>query len=107
MSNSSSPAIVSPVYSEFADDPDFCDLLGMFLESLNERRSELDSLFQKRQWDTLGQVAHQIKGAGGGYGFPGLTRKASGLEEAVKRANQDEIAYVMQELFAYMDRLCV
>lgn len=98
-------AMDAPVYSEFADDPDFGDLLHLFIESLHKQRSEILSLFQDRQWDGLHSMAHQIKGAAGGYGFPQLTEKAYALETAAGEKNEAEIAIHLEDLLTYMARL--
>lgn len=105
MPNSSPSTIHDPVYSEFADDPDFHDLLDMFMTSMEEQRAEILSLFRNRHWSDLKRIAHQLKGAGGGYGFPGLSEKARELEVAASEQNEAEIASNIGELFAYMDRL--
>lgn len=95
----------TPVFSEFADDPEYQDLLEMFLESLEEQRQELMAARNQGQWEELGRKAHQLKGAGGGYGFPGLTEKALALETCCKARDEDAILPRLDELFAYIDRL--
>lgn len=107
MSNPSPNALHTPVRSQFADDPDFHELLHLFIESLNEQRADIRSVFENRQWDDLARIAHQLKGAGGGYGFPGLTEKAASLEVAACEENETEVGSILEELFAYIDRFHV
>jgi len=101
-----SPQLCSePVRSEFADDPDFAELLEMFLESAHEKRTEIQSAFERQEWDGIRVLAHQLKGAGGGYGFPGLTSVSGDLESACKSKDINQIGETLNSLLGYIDRL--
>ncbi len=93
------------IRSEFADDPDFAELLEMFMESLQERRIELMSSFENGNLERIKTLSHQLKGAGGGYGFSGLTPLAAELEQACKTQNLNAIPELLQALLAYIDRV--
>jgi HPt (histidine-containing phosphotransfer) domain-containing protein len=95
----------SPITSEFAEDADFQDLLEIFYDSLAEQRSELARAFAEKQWDELSRKSHQLKGAGGGYGFPGLTAAALALETASDRQQPWEIQEGLDDLLTYLDRI--
>lgn len=98
-----------PVYSTFADDPDFDELLELFLESIAEKRAHLTESFDGGDFEQLRTVAHQLKGAGGGYGFDGLTEVARELENACKAdvADVDRIGEELDRVFAYMSRITI
>lgn len=95
------------VYSEFAADPEYRELLEMFDEALPERRRSLTDAFRVGNFQELLTLAHQLKGAGGGFGFPGLTDFAAVLEEACKAADATRIAAALDQLLAYMHRIAV
>lgn len=96
-----------PIRSEFADDPDFLELLEMFHESLQERRIEMASAFQNGNFEQLKTLAHQLKGAGGGYGFSGLTPIASRLEQACKNHDLVAMPELVSAVLAYIDRVVI
>ena len=75
-----------PVLSEFADDPDMSDLVGDFVGRMPERINALKSAFEAGDTEQVMRLAHQLKGSGGGYGFPLLTEVAGELEQKAKSA---------------------
>ncbi len=99
------PSHSVPVRSEFADDPDFQELLGRFFESLQQQRREIVAALDLSHWEEVARKAHQLKGAGGGYGFPGLSETARRLEEVCKTQNAAAIASALEDLLAYLDRI--
>ena len=96
---------LTPVYSDFSDDPDYSELLNFFVEALPERFASLLELQERGEIESLRELAHQLKGAGGGYGFPGLTEAARELESACKESNEDLINERLDQLTAYMSRI--
>ncbi|MCH7688591.1 MAG: Hpt domain-containing protein [Planctomycetes bacterium] len=96
---------LTPVYSDFSDDPDYSELLNFFVEALPERISRLQELQESGEFEPLQELAHQLKGAGGGYGFPGMTEAARELESACKEKNQDLISERLDQLTEYMSRI--
>jgi HPt (histidine-containing phosphotransfer) domain-containing protein len=96
---------LTSVYSDFSDDPDYSKLLNFFVDALPERFALLLELQEKGEIEPLRELAHQLKGAGGGYGFPGLTEAARELESACKEKNQDLISERLDQLTEYMSRI--
>ncbi len=74
----------SPIRSEFASDPDMAELVSEFTASLPARTEKLAQLIADRDLDQLRQVVHQLKGAGGGYGFAEITQLAGEAEHTIK-----------------------
>lgn len=95
------------VHSQFAADTEYRELLEMFAEALPERRRSLTDAFRAGKVSDLQTLAHQLKGAGGGFGFPGLTDHAAELETACKEGEPDRIAAELDRMLAYMDRIAV
>ena len=85
MTNSTVPA--SFLYSSLADDPDLGELVEMYVDEMPERIESLRSLLAAEDWNELSRFAHQIKGAGGSYGFEQLTPLAFTLEQAAREAD--------------------
>jgi HPt (histidine-containing phosphotransfer) domain-containing protein len=83
-----------PIFSDFASDPDFEDLLEMFAETVGERRVLLQQQFRDGSVDEMRVTAHQLKGAGGGYGFDGLSSVAAELEQACKENDIDRVGQI-------------
>jgi CheY-like chemotaxis protein len=74
-----------PLASIFADDPDLAELVLAFVASLPDRIRDLRGAIDREDVPTVRRVAHQLKGAGGGYGFPAITDAAGAVESAIDR----------------------
>jgi signal transduction histidine kinase/CheY-like chemotaxis protein/HPt (histidine-containing phosphotransfer) domain-containing protein len=70
--------------STLADEPTVKKLLERFIERLPERVTTLSTLLQEQNLAELKQAVHQLKGAGGGYGFPSITEVASVVEDHLR-----------------------
>lgn len=99
---------LEPLVSSFADDPDMADLVEMFVDELPQRIDSLRSLFDQQQFQDLETMAHQIKGAGGGYGYPSLTEAARKLENTLKKQNNlHGVQTALEELIQLCTRACL
>ena len=61
------------IRSEMASETKLQKLLDRFIERLPERIATIQSLLDGQDLGALRQAVHQLKGAGGGYGFPRIT----------------------------------
>ena len=95
----------APVYSTFADDPDYTDILNVFVEGVPQRIQSLKKMYEGQQIAELECLAHQLKGAGGGYGFPGVSETATNLESACQSSDLEAISARLDELTAYLSRI--
>lgn len=73
-----------PIRSIFENDPDMMEIVRDFAAALPERRRSLQALLEANDLDALQVAAHQLKGAGGGYGFQPITDTAARLEQALR-----------------------
>ena len=78
------------LYSSLGGDPDFAPLVDWFIQELPNRIATLEEKLAGADWDGLRQAAHQLKGAGGSYGFEAITPAAGHLEAAVVKGEPEE-----------------
>ena len=90
------------VRSEYADDPDLAEALDAFIAGLGDHVEAMGQAFMAGSYDELQREAHQLKGAGGSYGYPSVSEAAAVLEDAA-RARDAEKANLALSDFA---RLC-
>jgi HPt (histidine-containing phosphotransfer) domain-containing protein len=76
---------VEPIRSLYEDDPDMLEIVREFARELPERARALEERCAAGHLAELQRLAHQLKGAGGGYGFPRITELAASLESALKQ----------------------
>jgi signal transduction histidine kinase/CheY-like chemotaxis protein len=69
--------------STLEDDEDMKEIVRQFVRDLPERSSAILRASSASDVETLRRLAHQLKGAGGGYGFPSITEAASAVEQAL------------------------
>jgi HPt (histidine-containing phosphotransfer) domain-containing protein len=70
----------APITSEFADDPDMAELVGLFISELPQRVGAILGALTAGDMAMLRRLAHQLKGAGAGYGFPLISERAAEVE---------------------------
>jgi signal transduction histidine kinase/HPt (histidine-containing phosphotransfer) domain-containing protein/ActR/RegA family two-component response regulator len=100
------PPESAPVRSEYADDPAMTGLVTEFVSDLPKRVRELEALLAQRNVADLRRAVHQLKGAGGGYGYPDLTRLAAGAEKQIDTgAALDAVAADVNDLIALIRRV--
>ena len=86
------------IYSTL-DDPDLEELVEMFIQELPARLVQLCTSAAASDWAAVGRLAHQLKGAGGSYGFRQLSVRAGALEHAAKHdGGQTAIQQLLNEL---------
>jgi histidine phosphotransfer protein HptB len=97
----------SPICSELSNDTEFRELIRVFTDALPDRRETLLALHGNGAIEELGVCAHQLKGAGAGYGFPGLTTASARLEQSCRQRDTEQIAKAVSELVNYINRIVV
>jgi HPt (histidine-containing phosphotransfer) domain-containing protein len=75
---------MDPIRSTYEADPDMLEIVCDFARELPARTALLETLLHSRAFAELQTLAHQLKGAGGGYGFARITEDAARLEQALK-----------------------
>ena len=77
------------VHSSLATDPEFGELVALFVDEMPTRINQLETQARNRDWTQLTRTAHQLKGAAGSYGLHDITPFAARLERAAGEAQQD------------------
>ncbi len=79
------------IISRLADNPRVMKILPEFIEGLPHKVNAMVDLLSRNDLAELQKVVHQLRGAGGGYGFDLITEPASRAEEAIKTTQALEV----------------
>lgn len=102
------PAYDGLIGSELVrDDPSFTKIVDQFVDGLKDRLAKMEEAVRKADFESLRTAAHQLKGSGGGFGFPVLTESAAALEQHAKSHALDDCQSALTELRALCSRLVV
>lgn len=75
------------------------DLQNQFLKSIGLKMNSIKELFNNKAMELLAKEVHQLRGAGGFFGFPLLTQISEKIEYAVKNdSNEQVIQQLIKEL---------
>ncbi|MFQ5875320.1 MAG: Hpt domain-containing protein [Dehalococcoidia bacterium] len=78
-------------------------LVPAFFEARYEDIKSLLEALEQADYETIRDVGHTLKGAGGSYGFDAVTDIGSSLEQAAKEKRAEEIRRRVAELSTYLD----
>jgi len=85
-----------PLVSSLSNDPDMLDLVEEFVQMLPERVHAIEDAIAANDLSTLMRLAHQLKGASGGYGFDTIGQAAATLEHSARAA--DSVAQLTSQV---------
>lgn len=75
--------------SEFVDEPEMMEIVDEFLRGLEERANEVEIALSLEDYPQLTRIAHTVKGAAGGYGYPTIGQLAGEIER-ISKSNGDK-----------------
>ncbi len=81
------------LYSELRDDPDFTELIDAFLAGLPAKVERLEHARSTGGLLDLARLAHQLKGAAGGYGYPSISDAARHVEQHARARTTADSAF--------------
>ena len=92
-----------------ATNPKYRALLDKFISRLPERVATMTRLLQEQNLVELERAVHQLKGAGHGYGFTGITEIAARAEQRIRakagieaiKAEVDELVRLIRSVQGY------
>jgi len=93
------------ILSAFRNDPDMGGVIAEFVGHLPERLAQMRQAAGSSLWDVLRRLAHQLKGAGGSYGYACLTDAARELESPVNQADVEGAMLALNHLAHLCERI--
>jgi len=88
-----------PIASMLIDeDPNFIDLVAKFVAELPESLKKLNAAYDERNWSILKKGLHNLKGIGGGFGYPVLTDLAGKAEFQIFSENYEYAKVFLDEI---------
>ena len=86
------------IYSELADEVELVEIIDEFVAGLSEQVRVMREELKHGQYEDLRRLAHQLKGAGGSYGYAKLSEVARGLEQAAKDEDHEAAELALAEV---------
>jgi HPt (histidine-containing phosphotransfer) domain-containing protein len=86
-------------------DAQIAALVPAFLANRAADVGKIRAALASADFETVRVTAHGMKGAGGGYGFPEITRLGAAMEEGATRRDVDAISALVTSLEAYLTRI--
>jgi DNA-binding response OmpR family regulator len=85
--------------------PKFTDLIPGFLQNRRQDVIAMLDALDRADFETVESLGHGMKGAGGSWGFQGITDIGAALEQAAESADDDSSRKWVSELSRYLDRV--
>ena len=86
-------------------DVDLEDLIPGFLERRQQDLQVLRDALSKADFEQICQLAHTLKGVGGGYGFDAITSISQQIQQAAETGRADKIEAELAVLTNYLERV--
>jgi histidine phosphotransfer protein HptB len=102
---STPPEPAGRIVSQYASDPEMAELIELFVSELPQRIEALNSAWNESRMTEVTRIAHQLRGACSGYGFPSLGKAAGALEDGLRTGAADGASSLAGEFKALVD-LC-
>ena len=87
------------------DEPEMSDLVEKYCTRLPGQVEQFKQALRKGDMDSLRRLAHDLKGAGGGMGFPALTDIAVAIEDRLKQQDVNHLDVLVEELESIVQRI--
>jgi two-component system, sensor histidine kinase and response regulator len=89
------------------DDPEFREIVIEFVDRLRANLDKMRSAASVKDYQTLGGLAHWLKGSAGTAGFSALTAAALPLERAVQEGDPAAIAAYLSDVTQLADQIVI
>jgi HPt (histidine-containing phosphotransfer) domain-containing protein len=86
-------------------DPQIAALVPRFLANRAADIHKIRTALAGADFEAIRGSAHGMKGAGGGYGFPEISRLGAALEEGARQRDAAAIAALVASLEEYLGRI--
>ncbi|WP_455376109.1 ATP-binding protein [Kaarinaea lacus] len=84
--------------NEIANDPEFQLLVRQFVSSLPDVVESIKNAVRDRDWETAESLTHKLKGVGGNYGYPNLSKLSQKINAQIKSEIYDQVEHLVAEL---------
>jgi len=106
MSREAGGAEAAPIKSALLDDdPEIIELVHNYIRNLPEVIQHIEASLQQGNWERLKDLAHQVKGTGGNFGFIELSNIAGTIEFQALNKNVEEISGLLTKLTDVCERI--
>ena len=85
--------------------PRIGDLVDSYLEHRRRDLATLLKALDRGEYEHIQQVAHDLVGTGGSFGFEDMSQIGRSLESAVVNRQTEEIKLLVEELAEYLSRV--
>jgi len=80
------------------EEPQIIDLIDIFIDRLPEMLNTINNAISNKDWESVSTKIHQLKGVGGSYGYPMLTKQAQKIEFSLTSQNYSQVNLLVKEL---------
>ena len=80
-----------PIASTMSDHPGMKPIIIEFVQGLSNEVNKMQNMLEQKDLQSLKRVVHQLRGAGGGYGFDAISTAAATAEESIKAAHNLDV----------------
>jgi HPt (histidine-containing phosphotransfer) domain-containing protein len=87
------------------EDPSLIDLIDKFIARLPSMQTAILNAYNKKDYEHFSGLIHQLKGVGGGYGYPMLSALCAEIEVSAKEDNFDKIKNQLNEFKLLSDKI--
>lgn len=88
-----------------AVDAQIAALVPRFLANRAADVGKIRAALARADFESVRSMAHGMKGAGGGYGFPEISRLGAALEEGARQRDAGAVGALVASLEAYLARI--
>ena len=96
---------VSLVSTLLEEDPQAVNLIKRFVANLSTALMEIKAMIENSEWENLSAKLHQIKGTGGNFGFPDVSKIAEKMELQTANYNTRELNKLLSELTSTYEKI--
>lgn len=100
LSNNEKSSVAKNAYldEELVNDPEFQLLVRQFISGLPDIAEAIKSATKEHDWETVESLSHKLKGVGGNYGYPNLSKIAKIINDDVRNEVFDQVDSLVTKL---------
>jgi signal transduction histidine kinase/CheY-like chemotaxis protein/HPt (histidine-containing phosphotransfer) domain-containing protein len=97
---------VEPLHSMLIkEDPEYAEVVTIFVNNLPIMVAAIRGAQQTNDWGKVRTIVHDLKGMGGGFGYPQLTEHAEVMETLLNRGNYAALEQAIRTLSTFADSI--